>query len=197
MHSDREAMQRRFIMTDNPEIKERPETVQGPQAERPEPAGKAGLYDRFAETTREIFGAGQEKGREAWEKAMESARERMTAAGEFSAEQGELFKRYLRRDLEQTGAEMRELGKGAKETLHPARLSAGALSSLSRLMNAAGQLLSELSARTEKTLEYESGEITMAGTLTCLSCGNKIQLKKTSVVPKCPNCEGTRFRKGY
>ena len=170
-------------MTDSPEIKERPETAvrpegaqQGSTPEHPEATHKAGLYDSFAEMTREIFNAGQEKGREAWEKAMESARLRMTAAGEFSAEQGELFKRYLRRDLEQTSAEMHILGKGAKETLHPARLGAGALSSLSRLMSAAGHLLTELSAKTESALEYESGEITMAGTLTCLSCGHKIHL---------------------
>lgn len=36
-----------------------------------------------------------------------------------------------------------------------------------------------------------------AGTLTCSACGYKVQLKATSVVPACPACQGTRFRKGY
>lgn len=175
------------------EKQERPQAARGPEG----PAQNTGLYDRFAQLAHDIFDAGQDKGRDAWEKAMEAARQRMTAAGEFTTEQGEAFKRYLRRDLDQTTVEMRELSRSARETLHPARLGAGALSTLAKVMQAAGQALTELSARTESALEYKSGEITMAGTLTCLACGTKIQLVKTSVVPKCPSCQGTRFRKGY
>jgi len=155
------------------------------------------LYDRFAEKSREIFDLGQEKGRDAWEKAMELAHQKMTEAGEFSAEQGEAFKRYLRRDLDQTVADMRQLGVEAKEHFHPARLGAGALSSLAKLLHVVGGMLTTMSDKAEDALVYESGEITMAGTLTCASCGHKIQLKKTSMVPACPACKGKRFRKSY
>jgi len=41
--------------------------------------------------------AGQEKSRDATGKAMEWAREQFSAAGEFSAEQGEAFKKFMRR----------------------------------------------------------------------------------------------------
>ncbi|HKB59259.1 MAG TPA: hypothetical protein VKC56_04350 [Gallionellaceae bacterium] len=177
---------------DTPETASRPETQATPEAEQ-----KAGLYDRFVELSRDIFAAGQDKGREAMEKAMERAREQMTAAGEFTSDQGETFKRYMRRDLEQTREEMRQFGESAKETLHPARLGAGALSSLSKIMKAAGHALAELSSKAESALEYESGEVTMAGTLTCLACGEKVQLRHTAVVPECPKCGGTRFRKSY
>jgi isocitrate dehydrogenase len=155
------------------------------------------LYDRYAEKSREIFSAGKEKGQEAWEKATELARQQMTVAGEFSAEQGEVFKGYLRRDLKQTIADMQMVGDEAKKSLHPARLGAGALSSLAKLLGAAGEALSALSVKAEHALEYQTGEITMAGTLTCQACGEKIQLHQTSVVPACPKCEGTRFRKSY
>lgn len=155
------------------------------------------LYDRFTEKSREIFEGGQEKGTEAWEKAMELAREQMAAAGEFSSEQGEVFKRYLRRDLEQTVADLDHLGKEAKASLHPARLGAGALSSLAKLLHVTGGALTKLSKKTEAALTYQSGEITMAGTLQCTSCGHEIHLTKTSVVPPCPECKGTKFRKGY
>lgn len=155
------------------------------------------LYDRFAAKSREIFDLGQEKGRDAWEKAMELAHQKMTEAGEFSAEQGDVFKRYLRRDLDQTVADLQQLGVETKEHLHPARLGAGALSSLAKLLHATGGALTKISASAEEALVYESGEITMAGSLTCLSCGHKIQLKKTSVVPTCPGCQATRFRKSY
>lgn len=155
------------------------------------------LYDRFAEKSREIFELGQEKSHEAWEKAMELSRQQLTAAGEFSAEQGEVFKRYLRRDFAQTKEEMRQLGEEAKEYLNPARVGAGALSSLAKLLHAAGGAMTALSAKAEDALVYQTGEITMAGTLTCSACGHKVQLKATGVVPTCPSCQGTRFRKGY
>lgn len=176
--------------------------------QKPEPQGQtletdgsatkaSALYDRFAEKSREIFELGQEKSKEAWEKAMELSRQQLAAAGEFSTEQGEVFKRYLRRDFEQTAEDMRDLGEEAKERLNPARLGAGALSSLAKLLHSAGGAMTTLSSKAEEALEYQTGEITMAGTLTCSSCGHKVQLKATSVVPACPACQGTRFRKSY
>jgi isocitrate dehydrogenase len=155
------------------------------------------LYDRFVEQTRETFEHGKEKSHAAWENAMLQARQQMEAAGEFSAEQGEAFMNFLRRDFEQTAVDMQHLGKEAKVSLHPARVSAGALSSLSKVLGAAGSMLTGLSKKTEHALAYKSGEITMAGTLTCTSCGNTVHLSKTSVVPACSKCKGTTFRKGY
>lgn len=166
-------------------------------AAKGEPEQQAALYDRFAERVREIFDAGQEKSKEAVERAMESAREQLSAAGEFSAQQGEVFRQFMRRDLEQTAQDMRVLGHEAKERLHPARLGAGALSSMARLLEAAGSALQSLSRKAEEALHYKSGEITTAGTLTCVHCGQAVQLKRTSTIPPCPKCHGSEFRKGY
>ncbi len=160
-------------------------------------SGSAVLYERFLEKSRELFDLGQDKSREAWEKAMELAHEQMASAGEFSAEQGEVFKHYLRRDLEQTMVDMHQLGKETKASLHPARLGAGALSALAKILHATGSALTSISDKAENVLEYRSGEITMAGTLTCLDCAHEVNLNKTSVVPTCPACQGTRFRKSY
>jgi isocitrate dehydrogenase len=173
---------------------ERPETVDNVSL-------NTVLYDRFVEKSRALFEQGKEKskekGREAWETSMELARQQMAAAGEFTAEQGEVFKGYLRRDLAQTIADMRSLGDEAKVILHPARLGAGAISSLSKLLHVVGDALISISEKTEGALVYEAGEITMAGTLTCLNCGHEHRLTQTSLVPACPKCQGTRFRKGY
>ncbi len=155
------------------------------------------LYDRFTERVRELADASQEKGKEALEKAMETAREQIAAAGEFSAEQGELFKQYMRRDLAQTELDMQALGLEAKERLHPARLGAGALSSIARLLEATGSALQSLSRQTQEAISFSTGEITTAGTLTCTKCGQKVQLKHTTRIPPCPSCHATQFRKGY
>lgn len=155
------------------------------------------LYDRFVEKTKVLFELGQEKSEQAWEKAMEVTREQMAAAGEFSAEQGEVFKRYLQHDLENTVVDMRKVGVTAKDRLNPSRLGAGALSSLAKLLHATGGALMSLSEKTEEALQYRTGDITTAGTLTCTACGHSIQLKQTSNVQACANCQNTTFRKSY
>ena len=177
--------------------KSKPDQSGQPQYATSGDASHEALYDRFVEKTNELFDIGQEKSAVAWEIAMEAARQQMAVAGEFTAEQGEVFKRYLRRDLAHTVTDMRKLGASAKEHLNPARVGAGALSTLSRVMHATGDALLSLSEKTEAALLYKTGEVTMAGTLTCTACGKSIQLKKTGVVPPCPGCNNTNFRKGY
>jgi isocitrate dehydrogenase len=175
----------------------RPEKAEQPTgADKNTPKYEA-LYDRFVEKTNELFEKGQEKSEGAWEKSMEIAREQMVVAGEFTTEQGAVFKQYLRRDLKHTRTDMQKLGVSAKEHLNPARLGAGALSTLSRLLYATGGALLNLSEKTEGVLLYKTGEVTMAGTLTCISCDHVMQFKQTTVVPDCPYCENTSFRKGY
>src|SRR4030067_820086 len=66
-----------------------------------------------------------------------------------------------RRDFEQTKEEMRQLGEEAKEYLNPARLGAGALSSLAKLLHTAGGAMTALAAQAEGALVDQTGDITM------------------------------------
>ncbi|MBU2591158.1 MAG: hypothetical protein ABIJ24_00925 [Nitrospinota bacterium] len=154
-------------------------------------------YDLLAKKFNELYQAGKERGGEAMSVAMEKARKQLTSLGELSEEQGEVFKKYLARDLDQTMVDAQRLGKEAKEKLNPARLGAGALSSLATILEFTGSALTTLSDKTKKSLVYKTGEITTAGTLTCQDCGNKIHLKETGHVPPCHKCKGTLFDKGY
>jgi len=154
-------------------------------------------YDKFAARFEELFEASREKGREAMEVSLEKAREQMTALGELTAEQAKTFSEYMKRDMQQTADEMGRLGDEAKERLHPSRVGAGALASLASLLQLGGKTLLELSLKTKQALTYKAGEITSAGTLTCMRCRNTIQFTKTSQIPPCPHCQGITFRKGY
>lgn len=154
-------------------------------------------YDKFAERFRELFESGKERTREAMDKAMERARVQLAEAGEFTAEQGEQLKRYLKRDLDHTAQEMQRLGHEAHERFHPDRLKAGALSSIARIFSAASATLQNWSRKAEEAVLCETGQVTSAGTLTCVNCGHTFQLKKTTFVPPCPGCLGTTFRKSY
>lgn len=154
-------------------------------------------YDMFASKFNEIYLAGKERSREAMNVALEKAREQLTAVGEFSAEQGEELKKFLSRDLDQTIANAQQLGDEAKEKLHPARLTAGALSSLVTVLDMTGNALRSLRDKAMDTLTYKTGEITSAGTLTCKSCGQKVHITHSGHVPPCPKCSGVLFTKGY
>ncbi|MBI3140297.1 MAG: hypothetical protein HYZ19_00365 [Rhodocyclales bacterium] len=154
-------------------------------------------YDKFVEGVRDLFHAGQGRSRQAVEMAMDAVRARMAAAGEFTAEQGERFKRYLMRDLAHAQEQSRRIGREAAERVHPERLRAGALAALSGLLHAAGETLEAWSRKADQAILYEAGEITSAGTLTCVQCGRVLHLKKTGHVPPCPDCFGARFRKSY
>lgn len=162
-----------------------------------EKARLAQQYDVFASKFKEIYLSGKERGSEAMSVALEKSREQLTALGEFSAEQGEVLKEYLGRDLEQIISNAQRLGEEAKEKLHPARLGAGALSSLAAVLELTGNALHSLMNKTVQALTYKTGEITSAGSLTCQACGQKMQLKKTGHIPPCPKCSGTLFHKGY
>jgi len=154
-------------------------------------------YDKYAERFKELFEAGQDRSREAMEKALERAREQLAAAGEFTAEQGEKFKQYLERDLGQAAETMRRMGQDAYQRMDPDRLRMGALSSLSKLLSAAGDAMHAWSHKAEEASICEAGQVTSAGTLTCVKCGHVIELKKTSYIPPCPKCYGATFRKSY
>jgi isocitrate dehydrogenase len=155
------------------------------------------LYDKLASKFNEHYLAGKERGRESMTVALNKAHEQLSALGEFSAEEGEKLKQYLSRDLDQTISDAQHLGEEAKERFHPARLGAGALSSLVAVLEFTGNALRSLSDKAKETLSYKTGEMTSAGTLTCRECGQTVQLKKTGHVPPCPKCNGTLFNKGY
>jgi DNA-directed RNA polymerase subunit RPC12/RpoP len=157
----------------------------------------AQYYDKLARQFNELYLAGKERGREAMQVALEKAHKELSALGEFSTEQSEVLKKHLARDLDQTIIYAQKLGEEAKDKLHPSRLGAGALSSLATALELTSHALHTLSLKTQETLTYKTGEITSAGTLTCMKCGHKIQLKKTGHIPPCAKCNGTVFSKGY
>ncbi len=53
----------------------------------------------------------------------------------------------------------------------------------------------DLLQRDNPTLTFRSGDITSAGTLTCAGCGWTLQTTHTTVLPPCPHCSETAFRK--
>jgi isocitrate dehydrogenase len=154
-------------------------------------------YDRYVNRFREAMESSQSKGREALETSMNVAHENLVALGEISTEQARQFREYLKRDLAQTSRDMEQLGDETKERFHPARLGAGALAATAATLKLFGEGLLNLYDKATEALVYNAGEITSAGTLTCLKCSAQTQLKKTTMIEACPKCGGAIFKKGY
>jgi len=151
-------------------------------------------YDRLAARFKELFESGSEKSAEFAQTALEKARQQLTSAGEFTEEQGKKLQGFMERDFAQLATSMRD---EARERLNPSRLGVGAMASISSLLHVASSLLSDAAGRAEKGLLCRSGEVTSAGTLSCISCGHEIHFKKTGRVPPCPTCHATEFKKSY
>ena len=108
------------------------------------------LFDRLSGTFQSIFDAAGERTAQAFDSALDAACDTLVAAGEFTAENAERLRQYLRRDL-----------------LH----------------------------RDHPALTFRTGDITTAGTLACENCGWTIVTSRTTLLPSCPQCGQTSFRK--
>jgi Zn finger protein HypA/HybF involved in hydrogenase expression len=151
---------------------------------------EVGLYEKLASRTADLL----EEGKKTFDEALKRAKEELAAAGDFSREQADRLGEYVRRDLRQNADKARD---AVKKAVEPQRLAAGVQSAFSRILTSAAETLSELAQRSEKSLEYKTGEITSPGTLTCKGCDAEMHMTKTSRIPPCPKCHKTIFRKSY
>jgi isocitrate dehydrogenase len=108
------------------------------------------LFDRLSGRFQELFAQAGETTLAAFDGALDAACNGLVTAGEFTADNAERLRHFLRRDL-----------------LH----------------------------RENPALTFRTGDITSAGTLACAGCGWTIITTRTSVLPACPQCSETAFRK--
>jgi hypothetical protein len=108
------------------------------------------LFDRLAQSAQELFAQAGELTVSAFDKAVDTACDGLVTAGDFTRDNAERLRQYVRRDL-----------------LH----------------------------RTDPSITFRTGDITSPGTLTCTGCGWKVRLTRTTMLPPCPQCAETTFRK--
>lgn len=108
------------------------------------------MFDRLLGQFQELIAQAGEATVEAVDNALSSACGALVSAGEFTAENGERLRQFIRRDL-----------------LH----------------------------RDNPALTFRTGDITSAGTLSCAGCGWTIVTNRTTVLPPCPHCTETAYRK--
>lgn len=157
-----------------------------PQREQEE----VGLYEKLAARTADLL----DEGKKTFDEALKKAKEELAAAGDFSREHADRIGDYVRRDLMNS---TRKAGESVKKAVAPQRLAAGVQSAFARIVSSAAETLTELAERSEKSLEYRTGEVTSPGTLTCKECSAEMHMTKTTRIPPCSKCHKTLFRKSY
>jgi hypothetical protein len=108
------------------------------------------LFDKLLNGFQSALTQAGESTAAAFEKALDAACDTLISAGEFTAENAERMRQYLKRDMLQRD--------------HP-------------------------------TMTFRTGDISTAGTFSCAGCGWTIVTNRTSVLPPCPQCVETQFRK--
>lgn len=108
------------------------------------------LFDKLLVQFQSAFEQAGEKSAAAFDSALDIACGTLQAAGEFTAENAERLREFLRRDV-----------------LH----------------------------RDHPHLTFRTGDITTAGTLSCENCGWTIVTTRSTLLPACPQCGETSFRK--
>lgn len=160
------------------------------QNDKREEQEEVGLYEKLASRTADLL----EEGKKTFDEALKRAKEELSSAGDFSRENVDKLGEYVRRDLKENAEKATE---AVRKAIEPQRLAAGAQSAFSRILTSTAETLTELAQRSEKSLEYKTGEITSSGTLTCKGCESEMHMSKTTRIPPCPKCHKTIFRKSY
>ena len=160
------------------------------QNDKNEEQEEIGLYEKLASRTADLL----EEGKKTFDEALKKAKEELSAAGDFSREQADKLGEYVRRDLKENADKAKE---AVIKAVEPQRVVAGVQSAFTRILTSAAETLTELAEKSEKSLEFKTGEITSPGTLTCKSCDAEMHMTKTTRIPPCPKCHKTIFRKSY
>ena len=108
------------------------------------------MFDRLLDQFQRVVAQAGETTIAAVDRALEAACGGLVSAGEFTAENGERLRQFIKRDI-----------------LH----------------------------RDNPALTFRTGDITSAGTLSCAGCGWTIVTNRTTVLPPCPHCSETAYRK--
>ncbi len=150
-------------------------------------------YDKMLLRTRESMDQAEKNLGEALEMAMQKASD----LGELTREEADLIGIYIMRDLEDAAKFVDKSGQELRDWLRfDINVVENALVDMfSNMVDHTREALDQLKERANAIGEWHTGEVTGIGTLQCKGCGEEMHFHKTSHIPPCPKCHGTKFRR--
>lgn len=166
--------------------------------QHPSPAERlAAAYNRMMERIRELMEDTEDKGIPTLEEGIRQAGNKAVELGEITREEAERLGGWIKRDMEETS---QYLASGGREFAAWLKFDIGQVEDrlLDVLFSVADRTKLELAAF-ERAMEannvYKTGEITGAGVLECMNCGEQVHFYETATIAACPKCQGTKFRR--
>lgn len=166
--------------------------------QHPSPAERlAAAYNRMMERLRELMEDAEDKGIPTLEEGIKQAGNKAVELGEITRDEAEKIGGWIKRDMEEASLYM---ASGGREFAAWLKFDIDQVEKrlLDALLSVADRTKLELAAF-ERSMEahntYKSGEITGAGVLECMTCGEAMHFYATATIPECSKCQGTKFRR--
>lgn len=154
-------------------------------------------YNRMMERLHERMGGSDDKAAPSLEDGIKQAGNKAVELGELTREEAEKIGGWIKRDIEEATL---YLGDSGREFADWLKFDVGQVEErlLDALLSVADRTKLELAAF-ERSIAahhaYKAGEITGAGVLECIACGEPVHFYATAAIPACPACGGTRFQR--
>lgn len=154
-------------------------------------------YEAMLKRVHEAAESAEEKTVPWLRETLQDLRERAVELGELSREEADRVSRYVERDLQDAASFIVETGQEFRDWLSTdwQLLQDRMLEMFAGMADQTSQALQEFAEQARTAGRYQTGEITVPGTLRCVACGAELRIKKTGPVPPCPKCQATRFER--
>ena len=158
-------------------------------------------YHAMLEQVKDLWHNAEEKALPTLSENIEQAAEKASELGELTKEEVEKIGEYVQRDLEDAGEYLSDYF-----SQNSSQLESWLKDELEIVENQFTEIFSTLADKTRIELDviaeqarqvgvWHTGENTYVGTLYCKNCNEALHFDKPSVIPPCPKCKGTEFKK--
>lgn len=131
------------------------------------------------------------------QRSLENAREKAVELGELTREEAEKISRYVERDVHEAASFIADTGQEFRDWIHfDWRLMQNRmLDMFAGMADQTSQAIRGFAEQARAASEYHAGEVTAPGILECTVCGETVEMASTGIVPACPKCKATTFRR--
>jgi len=151
-------------------------------------------YNTMMERASEAFEQA-ENGIHNMQQAFERARDRAVELDELTREEAEEIADYLKRDFQEAAYYLTDTGNELRDWLHLdiELIEQSLLDLISSVADKTRIELKQIEQQAWRASEYHTGQITGAGSLECVECGEVLHFKQTGHIPPCPKCQNSVF----
>ena len=128
---------------------------------------------------------------------LSGARDKAVELEELTREEAEKISRYVERDLHEAASFLAETGQEFRDWVNFdwRLMQSRMLEMFAGMADQTSEAIRGFAEQARAASEYRAGEVMAPGVLECTVCGETVELDVTGVIPACPKCNATTFRR--